>query len=639
MTGGADGEAALQLADEAFQRRDVDAVVAHLSAAVRGFTANGNKSMAAMACVRLGDVLANAIGNLTASRAWFARARRLIADEAPCIEQGWVAVAAMGCDVDDPAQLLADAELALDRARRFGDVNLETKALADAGLARVQIGDIVEGMRLLDEAMALACGPADDDSVAAKSVCSFFTACYVSCDYERVGNWTELLTKRGVLSWHESPSSVFLSSHCDSVRAALLVEMGRWTEAELVLVAARDRFQQALQAPSWHPDIGLAELRLRQGRLTEAEALLMGKEQSVAALLPFAQVSLARGDHSLAMATARRGLRAVGTDRLRAIELLIVVVDAALAGGQLDVASGACEELAKRTHAIGVAASTARSAAAQARTHAAAGDFETAIASLAPAVDELDPSKSAWLRTSLLFELAGLRRRAGDERGAELDTRQAQALLANLDVVAPSEWTAPPQSQHVRMAVLTEGGKWWTIAFGATQVRLADTKGLRYLAELIANSGAERHALDLVDRVEGVDPERVVDRRKLASAGELLDGAARTAYRRRIEALRQAAADAIETGQLESAEAIQDELDQLVGQLANAFGLGGRQRVAGSVSEKARLNVTRAIRASIVKITDALPAAGAALDRGVRTGVYCSYHPSPDEAVRWIVQS
>ena len=106
--------------------------------------------------------MATTMGNVIAGRAWFARARRLVEDEDPCVEQGWVAVAAMGCDVDDPAALLAAAELALDVARRFGDVNLETKALADAGLAHVQAGRLSEGMALLDEAMALACGPADD---------------------------------------------------------------------------------------------------------------------------------------------------------------------------------------------------------------------------------------------------------------------------------------------------------------------------------------------------------------------------------------------------------------------------------------------------------------------------------------------
>ena len=66
MSGGAEaGHAALDLADAAFERRDIDGLVAHLSAAVRAFTAADDKPRAAMACVRLGDVLANAIGNLT----------------------------------------------------------------------------------------------------------------------------------------------------------------------------------------------------------------------------------------------------------------------------------------------------------------------------------------------------------------------------------------------------------------------------------------------------------------------------------------------------------------------------------------------------------------------------------------------
>jgi hypothetical protein len=74
-----------------------------------------------------------------------------------------------------------------------------------------------------------------------------------------------------------------------------------------------------------------------------------------------------------------------------------------------------------------------------------------------------------------------------------------------------------------------------------------------------------------------------------------------------------------------------------VGQLARAFGLGGQARRAGSVAERARLNVTRALRSAIARLTDALPEAGAALDRHVRTGAYCAYTPVPTE-LRWIVQ-
>ncbi len=369
MAGVEEAERALQLANDAFGRADVDAVVAHLSAAIRGFTAADEKCQAALACVRLGETLATGMGNLTASRAWFARARRLVENEPPCLEQGWVAVAALGCDVDDPAELQAAAELALDRARRFGDVNLETKALADAGLAHVQAGRIAKGMALLDEAMALACGLADDAGATGKSVCSFFTACYYAADFQRAGSWADLLRRHGLIGL-TAGAPVFLSSHCDSVQATLLLELGRWGEAEAVVTRAKAEFEGAMPLPSWHPDIALADLRIRQGRFTEAEALLLGKEQALQALLPAARLHLARGDHRLARATAVRGLRVIGDDRLRAVELLTVMVDAELAAGDIDAAAEGVAELTERAGDLDVPALQARAAAARARVEA-----------------------------------------------------------------------------------------------------------------------------------------------------------------------------------------------------------------------------------------------------------------------------
>jgi hypothetical protein len=147
----------------------------------------------------------------------------------------------------------------------------------------------------------------------------------------------------------------------------------------------------------------------------------------------------------------------------------------------------------------------------------------------------------------------------------------------------------------------------------------------------------ERHALDLVDVVEGVDPSGV-DRRSIGDAGPTVDAHARADYRVRIEALRADIDDALEIENLERAESLQTELDQLVVQLAAAFGLGGRDRRAASAVERARLNVTRAVRAAIVKLIEALPDAGRDLDRGIRTGTFCVYR-GEGEAIRWIVQS
>ncbi|MGQ0805522.1 MAG: hypothetical protein ACT4PI_16890 [Actinomycetota bacterium] len=640
-----EAERALDLADEAFASSDIEGVVTHLSAAIRDFTAADEKCRAAMVCVRLGDTLANAMGNLTASRAWFTRAQRLVESEPPCLEQGWVAVAAMGCDVDDPAQLLAAAELALDRARRFGDVNLETKALADGGLAHVQAGRVTEGMSLLDEAMALACGPADNTDAAAKSVCSFFTACYFATDFERAGSWADLLRQHGLIG--SGPGApAFLSSHCDSVQATLLVELGRWGEAEGVLTRAKADFEAVMQAPSWHPDIALADLRIRQGRLADAETLLLGKDQAMQALLPAARLHLARGDHDLARATALRGLRVVGDDRLRAVELLTVLVDVELAAGELEAAREACAELTERAGELDISALRARTAAARARVLTATGDLDGALAVLEVAVDALDARELPWLRATLLLDLARGREQAGDRAGATVEAKAAAASLAALDVVlAPADVELlqrlgqgeSSETAAVPTAELTREGRWWVASFSGTSVRLQDSKGLGYLAELVAHPGSERHALDLVDRVEGVSPAGGVDRRALGDAGEVLDTRARTAYRRRIEELRAEADEALAEGRLEAAEAIQAELDQFVAQLAQAFGLGGRDRRAASATERARLNVTRALRAAIAKLTDALPAA-AVLDRRVHTGLYCAYEPADDE-VRWIVQS
>ena len=129
----------------------------------------------------------------------------------------------------------------------------------------------------------------------------------------------------------------------------------------------------------------------------------------------------------------------------------------------------------------------------------------------------------------------------------------------------------------------------------------------------------------------------MVDRRALGDAGAVLDARARTAYRHRIEQLRAEADDALAAGLLETAEAREAELEQLVHQLAAAFGVGGRDRRASSAAERARLNVTRALRTALARMSEAVPGAGDALDRRIRTGLYCVYEPAPDD-VRWIVQ-
>ena len=148
--------------------------------------------------------------------------------------QGWVALAGMGCEVRRPSRvLLASAELALDRARRFGDVALETKALADGGLAHVQLwthrhrhGDVGRG----DGARVRA--GRGVTRTAPESVCSFFTACYHAADFPPADVWAVVAAPPRPESAPHLGAPLFLSSHCDAVHATLLVELGRWHDAE-----------------------------------------------------------------------------------------------------------------------------------------------------------------------------------------------------------------------------------------------------------------------------------------------------------------------------------------------------------------------------------------------------------------------
>ena len=114
-----------------------------------------------------------------------------------------------------------------------------------------------------------------------------------------------------------------------------------------------------------------------------------------------------------------------------------------------------------------------------------------------------------------------------------------------------------------------------------------------------------------------------------ASAADVLDRQARAAYRQRLADLDEELAEAQEWHDTERASRLRAEQDFLVRELAAATGLGGRPRRLGSESERARLNVTRAIRGAISRIRDRDPGAAAHLDQAVRTGPRCAYSP-PD---------
>ena len=73
----------------------------------------------------------------------------------------------------------------------------------------------------------------------------------------------------------------------------------------------------------------------------------------------------------------------------------------------------------------------------------------------------------------------------------------------------------------------------------------------------------------------------------------------------------------------------------LVRELVRAVGLGGRDRRAGSRSERARASVTRAVRQAMARIREHNSPLAEHLDQAIRTGTYCAYLPDSRVPVVW----
>ena len=113
-------------------------------------------------------------------------------------------------------------------------------------------------------------------------------------------------------------------------------------------------------------------------------------------------------------------------------------------------------------------------------------------------------------------------------------------------------------------------------------------------------------------------------------AGPALDDRARRDYQRRITELQEEIDEATAHNDIARAERAEVELDTLVGQLTEAFGLGGRARPTGSATERARSAVTYRVRAAVRRIAEVHPELGRHLGNSIRTGTWCAYRPETD---------
>ncbi|WP_167880571.1 helix-turn-helix transcriptional regulator [Nocardioides guangzhouensis] len=279
------------------------------------------------------------LGNETIATAWVDRADELVIRHELEPLVGWIALcrAHLANDHGRPGTAASLARAAIERAHAASDVDLELCATAELGTALVEGGRLDEGLGLLGKAMARSlAGEATDLDAVVLIACRVLTSCSHAADAKRALQWVHAAD-----DFHDRYGSSHLFTTCRVHYGAVLLATGAWEDAERELLAALEIGRRA--EPTLHAEARamLAELRLAQGRIDEADHLLQGLESEAVATFAVAAHLLARGEPSAAGSLVQRRLSRVAEDCLEAWRLTGLL-------GEIDVARGAFAEATLR---------------------------------------------------------------------------------------------------------------------------------------------------------------------------------------------------------------------------------------------------------------------------------------------------
>jgi hypothetical protein len=225
-----------------------------------------------------------------------------------------------------------------------------------------------------------------------------------------------------------------------------------------------------------------------------------------------------------------------------------------------------------------------------------------------------DIAVQTGMRAQLEAVESALRAVRGESDGEGSDGRTGDGRA--MTTTAISAGTQPAQ----RASIIASDGR-WIISFDGVETHLKEAKGLRYLSRLLANPDTELHAIAL--------------EQAWGSAGGVLDRTTAAATRQRFDELRSALEEAESYDDHERAALMRERLHKLAADLAAAAGLGDP---GDGRAERARLNVTRALRTAMRNIADKHPALGRHLSSTIRTGMLCTYRPDPRAPLSWHVE-
>jgi DNA-binding CsgD family transcriptional regulator len=363
------------------------------------------------------------------ANAWTTRGQRLVED-LDCVEGGYLAIAVAEQQLrqGQPEATHATAGQALAIGESFRDADLMAAARHAQGRALIQRGEVVAGLKCLDELMLAVVAGELSPIMTGSLYCGVISACHKVYALGRAREWTAAFSS----VCEQQPEMFPFTGVCLVHRAEIMQRQGAWPEA---LAEARRACERAQRADRKPPGAGLyqqAEIHRLWGEFAQAEdAYRAASDVGFEPQPGLALLRLAQGRTEAACVAIRR-LMSATSDRVRRAGLLPAHLEIMLASGDIQEARRARDQLRELAQALDP--DVLRAVVAQA-------DGAIALADGHPqgALDPLRHAFSLWERLQAPYEAARVRvliggacRALGDDEAAGLELAAAKSVFERL---------------------------------------------------------------------------------------------------------------------------------------------------------------------------------------------------------------
>jgi DNA-binding CsgD family transcriptional regulator len=363
------------------------------------------------------------------SNAWIARGQRLVQDR-DCVERGYMLVAVATHQLQaghtQSAQKLTNEAATI--GERCHDADLTAAARHLEGRAFIHQGEVVPGLKLLDETMLAVVAGELSPIMTGLMYCAVIEACRDVCEIRRAREWTFALSQ-----WCEQQSEmVAFTGVCLVHRAEIMQFHGAWSEALAEAGRACDRSKQAARKPPGAALYQQAEIYRLRGECAKADQAYRDASQLGYEPQPgLALLRLAEGRIDAASAAIRRLLIAT-TDRIQRARLLPAYLEIMLAAGDVENSRHACQELQALAEAFDTDILRAVAEQAHGAFALGRGDPQTAIAPLRRAFKLWDKLEAPYEAARVRVLVGQACQSLGDDEAAGLEFDAARSVFAQL---------------------------------------------------------------------------------------------------------------------------------------------------------------------------------------------------------------